>query len=70
MAAGGGKYEKEITELREQLKADGLIMIVIGGERGEGFGIQGTAGVILALPKMLRTIADQVEADIRHGSVR
>lgn len=63
MAIGPGRYDDEATWVRERAKASGVILIVIGGDRGEGFAAQATPEVTLRLPAMLRTIADQIEAD-------
>ena len=66
MAIGPGRYDEEATIVMETTKAQGVILIVIGGNKGEGFAIQATLDVTLALPKMLRLIADQIEADTSH----
>ena len=51
----------------EATKANGVIVIVIGGNKGEGFACQATLEVTHALPSMLRHIADQIEADFNTG---
>jgi hypothetical protein len=68
MALGPGKYDEEATMVQQRTNAAGVIVIVIGGDKGEGFAIQATLGVTLSLPKMLRIIADQIEADIEGGT--
>jgi hypothetical protein len=60
---GPGKYDDEATWVRERTKASGVILIVIGGDKGQGFAAQATLEVTLTLPAMLRDIADQIEAD-------
>lgn len=37
MALGPGKYDDLCTYVREKAKAEGAIVIVYGGERGQGF---------------------------------
>jgi hypothetical protein len=64
MAIGPGKYDDEVTEIMKSTQANGAILIVIGGNKGEGFCCQATLEVTLRLPKMLRLIADQLEADM------
>jgi hypothetical protein len=64
MTIGPGKYDAEATHVMNSTHASGVIVIVIGGDRGEGFSIQATLEVSLALPKMLRMIADQLDPDI------
>ena len=61
MAMGPGKYDDEVTELMERLKAHGIILLVFGGPKGAGFSMQATLEVTLALPKILRSMADQIE---------
>jgi hypothetical protein len=63
MTIGPSKYDDEVTWVRERTKASGVILIVIGGDRGQGFAAQATPAVTLSLPKMLRDMADQIEAD-------
>lgn len=64
MAVGPGRYDDEATTVMKATEASGVILIVIGGNKGEGFACQATLEVTLSLPKMLRSIADQIEADI------
>jgi hypothetical protein len=63
MTIGPGKYDAEATWVRERAKASGVILIVIGGDRGQGFAAQATPEITARLPAMLRDIADQIEAD-------
>lgn len=60
---GPGKYDDEATMVQKSTNASGVILIVIGGDKGEGFSCQATMPVLLGLPSMLRSIADQLEAD-------
>lgn len=68
MAFGPGKYDDEATKVRASTQASGVIVIVIGGDRGEGFACQATLEVTLTLPKMLRSIADQIEESTPRNS--
>jgi len=61
MPIGPGKYDKEVTEIRERLKADGVILLVIGGERGSSFCAQLPIVETLKIPEFLRNMADQIE---------
>lgn len=67
MALGPGKYDDLTTEVREKAHADGVILIVIGGDMDVGFSIQADLRTTLTLPAMLRDIATQMEADIRSA---
>lgn len=62
MPIGPGKYDDLCTYVREQAKAEGAIVIVYNGLRGNGFEVQATLPLTLRLPEMLRTMADQIEA--------
>lgn len=61
MARGPGKYDDECTELRERLGADGLLLVVVRGVKGSSFCAQLSSEDSLLLPKILRTIANQIE---------
>ena len=65
MAVGPGKYDDEATLVRERTNARGVIVIVIDGDKGEGFACQADLLTTLTLPAMLRSIADQIETDIK-----
>jgi hypothetical protein len=62
---GPGKYDDETTRVRQATQAEAVVLIVIGGNKGEGFAVQAPLRVTLALPEMLRDIADKMEADIK-----
>jgi hypothetical protein len=61
MAIGPGRYDPEVTELRARLKADGVVLLVFGGERGQGFSAQLTFPLMAMMPQMLREMADEIE---------
>lgn len=64
MATGPGKYDHEVTLIREGVGATTVILAVIGGSRGSGFSVQTQDPESLrVLPDILRTIADQIERD-------
>lgn len=67
MALGPGKYDDLCTYVREQagLSGDALIrggvmVIVVGGNKGNGFACQADVTTTLALPDMLESIARQI----------
>jgi hypothetical protein len=61
MALGPGKYDDLATDIRTKIHADGVVVIVINGDRGGGFSAQLSPTLTLMLPGMLRTIADEME---------
>jgi hypothetical protein len=63
MAAGPGKYDGLCTYVREQTKAFGAAVMVWGGTEGFGFSVQAPIEVVKDLPRMLRSMADQIEKD-------
>jgi len=63
MARGPGKYDNLATLVRTRAKAEGVIVIVIGGSKGGGFSVQATGEVTAKLPELLRIMADDIERD-------
>jgi hypothetical protein len=63
MALGGGRYEKETRDIRHNLRALGVILIVFNGSKGDGFEVHIPDLLASAVPKVLREIADEMEAD-------
>lgn len=54
MAFGPGKYDDETTALREQTKAEGVLVLIIDGVKGSGFSAQLSGLLTLKLPAILR----------------
>jgi len=66
MALGPGKYDDLCTYVREQVgvgedAGGGVMVIVIGGKRGNGFSCQADLVTTAGLPQLLRKIADEIE---------
>lgn len=74
MAFGGGKYEPEAEAALKTTNADLIGVFVVGGNRGDGFALQVKAPsgllALAKLPEILRTIAEQVENDLRSPVAR
>jgi hypothetical protein len=64
MTIGPGKYDAEATMVQKSTNAAGVVVIVFAGDRGGGFSVQATLDVVMVLPKLLRTMADEMEADL------
>lgn len=62
---GPGKYDDIVTRVRAETEAEGVILIVIRGNRGEGFSAQMLPDYRWQVPFNLRQIADQIEADLK-----
>lgn len=63
MALGAGRYDSEVTALRERYHADGVVLIVLGGDKGAGFSVQANLLTTLALPELLEDMAAQIRED-------
>jgi hypothetical protein len=63
MPLGPGLYDHDVTTLRERYHAHGVVLIVMGGDKGEGFSMQADLETTLMLPEMLEYIAAQLRAD-------
>ena len=68
MTIGPGKYDDEVTWVRERTHATGVILIVTGGDKGAGFAVQATPEAALDLPAVLRAIASEIEAATTRGA--
>jgi hypothetical protein len=60
---GPGRYDDEVTALRERYHAHGVVLIVLGGDKGEGFSMQADLETTLRLPERLEHIAAQLRED-------
>jgi len=58
---GPGKYDAELTAVREKIEARGAILIVFDGNRGGGFSAQLPVDLATTVPGVLRNIADEIE---------
>jgi hypothetical protein len=64
MSWGPGKYDDVCTKVVEQVgigeQGGGVIVIVLGGNKGSGFSCQADLRTTLLLPDMLEDIARQI----------
>jgi hypothetical protein len=72
MPLGPGKYDDVCTMVTKQVgigaQGGGVIMIVMGGNKGSGFSCQADLRTTLLLPDLLEDIAAQIRADTASGS--
>lgn len=66
---GPGKYDEECSKLRLSTKASGVLIVVIDGNKGQGFSCQMDLKSTLMLPELLRHMANQIEADMKQGKL-
>jgi hypothetical protein len=68
---GPGKYDDLCTYCAEQAgvaeHGGGVIVIVINGNKGNGFAIQADFATMLAIPDMLEYMAREIRADMEGG---
>ena len=68
---GGGRYGDLCEGTLIQAKADGVVLLVLGGVHGNGFSIAAKVGedrnVLVQLPEILRDVAASIEKDIADG---
>lgn len=63
MPIGPGRYDEQATRVRLETKALGVLLIVFGGEHGNGFSAQLPLEELLLVPRVLRSVADDLERD-------
>lgn len=64
MPLGPGKYDDVCTMAMMSTKAEAALVIIIGGDKGHGFSLQGTDITILRnLPAILEDVAQQIRRD-------
>ena len=61
MTLGPGKYDAQCTAAREASGAEGAILIILGGARGDGFSAQLPPHALVMVPAILREVAKQIE---------
>lgn len=76
MAMGPGKYDDLATYVREQAQATGVIVIVVGGNKGAGFAQQWMAresdmpGMLRTQASALRQVAKQMDLDASEAEAK
>lgn len=60
--AGPGKYDDLATLVRVRSNASAVLVIVIGGDKGEGFSFQGDLMALHAVPDLLEVVARSIRA--------
>jgi hypothetical protein len=65
---GPGKYDPQATVARESCKAAGVMLIVFRGFDGDGFSAQLPPHLLIAVPAILRHMADDIDAQLKGES--
>jgi hypothetical protein len=63
MPIGPGVYDSLCTAAREGAKAKGVVLIVVEGEHGSGFCVQGPLEVHESLPDRLEVVAQEIRSN-------
>ena len=69
MVIGPGKYDALAATARKTANARGVILVIVGGDKGEGFSVQGPASLVIKLPDLLRTLAERIEIEIHDPAI-
>lgn len=67
-----GRYDDYADRLQKELQSQGVVLIVIGGEKGSGFSIAATPAVVVDMPSVLHEIAcmmDRKMSDHPNGRI-
>jgi hypothetical protein len=67
MADGPGKYDAEAEQVLARVDADGVVLLVMGGTKGNGFAVKGTWEAMATMPEILRNAARWIERDLTRG---
>lgn len=65
---GPGKYDEICTLARQAVNAEGAVIIIINGDLGSGFSVQGPLELNEKLPDMLEHMARQIRQAVANGS--
>lgn len=65
MPLGPGKYDDLCTFVRLKTRADGVILLVLGGENGSGFSVQCIERIA---PAQLAEMLEEIAAEIRKST--
>jgi hypothetical protein len=72
MTFGPGKYDDLCTYVAEQtgitVNGGGVLLIVLGGNKGNGFACQCDLLTMMTLPDILEATAKQIRADMESGT--
>lgn len=69
MPIGPGKYDDEATFVREETRAEAVVVLVVNGDRGTGFSVQGPLDITAALPDLMEYMAREIRKLTRQGEL-
>jgi hypothetical protein len=59
-----GKYDDLCTTARKAAKAEAALLIIFGGNKGNGFSAQIPIDFLIGIPAILRAVADDIEKSL------
>lgn len=63
-----GKYDDLCTMVREASGAEGVLLLIINGDKGNGFSVQATSRIIPGIPDLLEFTANEIRLADRKTS--
>lgn len=69
MPLGPGVYDEEATFVREETRADAVVVLVVNGVRGSGFSVQGPLNIHAVLPDLMEYMAGEIRKLNRQGEL-
>jgi len=63
-----GKYDAVCTAVREETKADGVLLVIWGGPKGNGLSWDGNMFITMAMPDLLETLAKIIRDDMSKAA--
>ena len=69
MTIGPGNYDGECSMIRATTNAAGVVVIVVGGARGNGVSVQADGEALVVLPLVLLKVAEELTDDIARSAV-
>ena len=68
MPIGGGKYDREVEKIIQEVEGDLVLLLVVGGKRGNGFSVcaRPPEGLrhMAALPDILAYCSGEIREDV------
>jgi len=67
---GAGVYDDIATEVRAKTESKAVVVIVLGGNLGSGFSIQGPPELMAVIPDLLQSAAMGIRSDLEQIEAR
>lgn len=67
-ARGGGKYDAEVRELMERLQAQGVVLLILAGNKGSGFSVAATPPAVAVLADVMESAAADMRKHLKPAA--